>query len=46
MSSAGSGDGGAYQRNAADVVFSAEGADVVFTETQFVLCLSVVPMLA
>jgi len=34
LSSAVSGDGGAHQRNAADVVFSADGADVVFTETR------------
>jgi len=40
LSNAGSGDGGAHQRNAADVVFSADGddgvdgADVVFTETR------------
>ena len=33
LSSAGSGDGNSHQRNAADVVFSADGSDVVFTET-------------
>ena len=37
LSSAGSGDGGGYQRNADDVVFladGADGADVVFTDTR------------
>ena len=29
----GGGDGGTHQRNAANVVFSADGADVVFTDT-------------
>jgi len=36
--SAGSGDDGGHQRNAADVVFSADGADVVFTDTPKIAC--------
>ena len=43
LSSAGSADGGAHQRNAADVVFSADvadGADVVFIDTLVVVVLA------